>query len=391
MSVKKSLWIGIALAAVALLFGACSTEDSDSDGGSSFSYQKTALWEAASAARTNLVATKVSDQAGNDIGTSDKWVSPVQYNAFNKDITDAEAAAEALGRSALAIEPTPAEQEHLDKLLANQAKFDSYKASGLATETTTANFATDLAAGTTIVKQDITVSSGTPEVATTKILTIEDATLNVGAVTSFTITGGVGVKEGGVLVLNDTIASLAGTGSITLYSGSKLNDAEGFTTGSTIVHTGAVLTNALGSPFIGPDKGDSKGKIFQLTAGKLTKAISAASYTIDGDAALVGTFTAGASALVVLESTSTLTIANGGKLSTTADAAFLTGITGAKIVIADGGSITAAVASMVSTGPANIPTLAGLWKVTDAGEPTSVGTIAGPVTLIYNGTAWVKQ
>jgi hypothetical protein len=396
MSVKKSLWIGLALAAAALLIVGCSTEDSDSDGGGSFSYQKSALWEAASAARTNLVATKVSDQAGNDIGTSDKWVSPVQYNAFNKAITDAEAAAEALGRSALAIEPTPAEQADLDKLLANQAKFDSYKASGLAVEVTALTFSANLAVPA-IVKQDIEITAAS---AISSILTIENAKLALNSTGTPTVTGTVNVKEGGKLVLNPTTAGTFASGQMTLYSGSQfIDEKEGAnlpslplsSTGTTVVHAGAVVKNtpSANQPvvLIGPDKGDNKGQVYQLTAGTLTMAVTG--YTLNGDATLVGEFTSVASsvtAVVKLTETSTLTIANKGNLISSTNVDFLAGSeNGAKIVIATGGSIT--VPGDFSSSTPNMPTDA--W--TTKNETKAV--IAGPVTLIYNaGTSkWVKQ
>jgi hypothetical protein len=406
MSVKKSLWIGIALAAVALLIGACSTEDSDSDGGSSFSYQKTALWEAASAARTNLVATKITVKegadAGKDIGKSDRWVSPIQYNEFNKAITDAEAAAEALGRSALAIEPTPAEQEYLDKLAAAQKQFDSYKTAGLATEVIDAAGITTNLALPAIVKQNIPFSAGG---TLSSFLTIEDATLTVSGSTATAINGVVGVKEGGTLVL-DLSANGSRTGQIILYSGATSIDKQvTFSlvtdTGSTIVHAGAVVKNTPSANqlvvLIGPDKGDNKGQVFQLTAGTLTlgPVVGTGSYTLKGDATLVSKFDSVASsptATVKLNNTSTLTIANKGILNSTTNVDFLgTSENGAKIVVAAGGSITVTGTSLTHAGVNAHTPLAPAGFEWDVNAGQTEAKIAGPVTLVKTAAGWTKQ
>jgi hypothetical protein len=387
MSVKKSLWIGLALAAVALLIVGCSTEDGDSEGGS-FSYQKTALWEAVSAAQTNLYATKVSVTGdGKDIGTSDKWVSPIQYNAFNKDIAEARAAAEKLGKSARAIEPTPEEQGYLDKLETAQKQFNSAKTAGLAAELTVVD---DTPITSAVIKQDTTVGGATAP-SVTGSLTIEDATLTLDTTGAVSITGVVYVKEGGTLVVKKAEGSNTFSGSLELYSGSTLN--AGVLAGLSIpavVHAGAVFIDSTtpGKPVvaIGPATGDNKGQILQLTTG--TIGLTAAAYTLDGDATLVNTFTVGTlPEALVLGSTSTLTIANGGKLNSTVNENFFgaDGI-GAKIVIATGGSLTMSVSSI--TASSALVKLDGLtWT-----EAIDVVSIAGPVTLIKTSAdTWKKQ
>ncbi|MDR1107780.1 MAG: hypothetical protein LBL19_01970 [Spirochaetaceae bacterium] len=431
MSVKKSLWIGLALAAIGLLFLGCSTGDSEPSGGT-FSYQKTALWEAISEAQTALYAAKVSVNGdGKDIATTETWVSPVQYNAFNKDIAEARAAAESLGRNArAAIEPTPAELPYITKLAAAQTQFNAGKQPGIAVAASSNTFVGSSGAGTNfdldepvVVKEDVTITSKVTITADNTV-TIEDATLtlvkddtNTG--TAVVIKGEIAVKEGGTLVLDggkrngtetEAAGSLAAGGQIVLYSGAKSIDQQwggaslGQNAGSTLVHAGAILIiyNEEGQRIvnIGPDKGEDKGQVIQLTAGTLTTGVKVYSNDkngmfLNGTATLVSEVTAGEGNTpnVILSSTSTLVIANKGNLIRNKNDNFLEhSEDGAKIVLETGGSLTIynqGSGDAITDNASVAVKLTNLtWTISD--DPV-LAKITGPATLIKSGTNWVKQ
>jgi hypothetical protein len=443
MSVKKSLWISLALiVAFGLLFGGCSTGDSESTG-ESFSYQKTALWEAISDAQTALYSTKVSVKGdGSDIATTETWVSPVQYNAFNKDIAEARAAAESLGRNALAaIEPTPAEVPYITKLAAAQTQFNSSKQPGIAVAASAGTFVGGSGAGTNfdlndpvVVKNDVTITSKVTITANNTV-TVEDATLTLvkddtHTDTAVVIAGEVAVKEGGTLVLDggDRTGSSPGSagsvnagGQIVLYSGAKSIDEQwggaslGTNLGSTLIHAGAVVIiyDKEGRRIvnIGPDKGNDKGQVLQLTAGTLTMGVNVYPPSagkngifLNGDATLVSEFGSGNVAItnptdvLLLSSTSTLTIApkgsllrySYGKATNTPDPFFSASEDGAKIVLTDASSSIVIGSYALHTATADETHFMGLtgWNLDAANDRC---TFTGPATLIKSGTVWVKQ
>jgi hypothetical protein len=350
MSVKKSLWISLALAALSLVFLGCPTEASSSTEERP-AYEKTALWEAVVAAQDNLGATPVSD-VGTDIVEKTHYVTTEQANAFKKAIGEAQSAAYSLWPSIRAIEPTEAEKPALTALAAAQTLFNGYKELQIGTGEEVKK-ASDLTTGVNkvvvgnVLLDDVAVIS----TANVRIIIPEGAKLTTAPSKAFNITANtitLTIKKGGALEIRDN-TDVTGTfkGKIVVEDGGTFIDrtaggllADSADDGSFQINAGGVLISGT-TVLVGPTTGANIGQKFQLKSGKMT--VEFEKYTlardvvlgkqINGDANLAGSLEVAA-----LEIDGTLTVADKVDLYGADSATLLTGSSGAKIILAGTGA-----------------------------------------------------
>jgi hypothetical protein len=350
MSVKKSLWISLALVAMSLVFLGCPTEASESSGGGR-DYEDTELWIAIRAAETNLNATPVSALAGADIVTTENYVTPQQYAAFSGAIATATVTAKS--QSAKVAAPTAAEQAAKDKLVAAQAQFEGQKKPGEATEAKTA---ADLASGNQVVigkidlGDDTTISTANTLItvaAGAKLTTVSGKTFNLKDESTIALR----IKNGGTfeIVSGTNVEADNFKGKIIVEEGGTFIDKTagglfvgGATddSGSYEINVGGVLISGT-TILVGPTAGANRGQQFQLKSGKIeVKAPAAAAvagtptqYTLTGDADLAGSLKVDSLAI-----NGTLTVADKVDLYGVDSATLLTGSSGAKIILAGTGS-----------------------------------------------------
>jgi hypothetical protein len=426
MSVKKSLWISLALVmAMSLVFLGCPTEASESSGGRP-AYEQTALWEAILEAQGILNATPVSKLAGVDIVVGTGYVTEVQYNAFSRDIESARTVAYGLRPSVKAITPTPEQQPALDDLDKAQTQFNAYKAANPPASGVKAEKAADIDVST----NDYTVITGNVGLGTTldigaKYVTIAaGAKLTTSSVTSnnkFSITNAAGkllIKSGGTfeIVSGTDVGTDNFKGTIIVEDGGTFIDGKtggllattSDDSGSYEINAGGVLISGT-TVLVGPTAGANKGQQLQLKYGTIKIETPATGtpkkYTLAGDADLVGSLEVGGLAI-----DGTLTVAADlyGKDAST----LLTGVSGAKIILT--GSITILDAgtnwvnleddditnvTVNTTIDKTLPWVFGGGKVTSgtpykpyhSGHSGEDGfRLNGSVILQYKGSAWTK-
>jgi hypothetical protein len=405
MSVKKSLWIALAVfMAIGLLFTGCPTE-SESSGGETV-YTKTALWKAASAADILLAETQVSvlpteaTADGRDIIIGIKYVTKVQKEAFARAITEAKALAQAGVSGA-------AEEEAIKDLAKAQADFvaakDNNKESTAEPRPASTVANGDLSAATKVV---VVTESGTlPNLAIAggTLIVAPGATVTTGATLELK-GGGITVKSGGTFKVTDagTKTVSAGTNIITVESGATYIDESNsryafFGTAPTgsatlIINAGAVIK--LKSPdvsattaevLIGTSSGNNAGKIFQLTSGTLEAAYSG--YTLNGTLTIVHDLQ-----LLGFEvNTGTLTI---NKTVVVGMAGIQGNVSAAQVILGSGGRVLDKDVTFAAPPPATVstafPTATDVW--TEATVPVAGIQTSGPAVFTWNGTdAWAKQ
>jgi hypothetical protein len=334
MSVKKSLWISLALAVTGLLFLGCPTEASSTE--EEIPYEQTALWAAVVDAEADLNATQISeladDEAGTDVALSAQWVTADQATAFARAIGEASQIAKS-GRAAAA---TPEEAEPLAKLAAAQKTFDGQKKAGTGKEVTT-GVAIDLSSNINIITGNYVLSAATTITGAKDLIIAPGAKLSTGG-QQLTITGAgaLKIKKGGTLEIttgtaksgnftSDIIVEEGGIFINRVAANALLADGDN-DTGTYIIHAGGVVIEG-DTVLVGPSTGTNSGKTFQLNAGTLEIGVDsdeARTYELAGDATLVKTLdiTGG---LTFASKTSNLTVAAGVELFGDDDAGLLVG------------------------------------------------------------------
>jgi hypothetical protein len=351
MSVKKSLWISLALVmAMSLVFLGCPTEASNSSTGERPAYEKTALWEAILDAQGVLNATPVTAlkdaDAGKDIVEGTKWVTQTQYDAFSRDIESARTVAYGLRSSVKAITPTPEEQPALDELADAQTQFNAYKELQVGTGEEAKTVAALVAGGDLVIVGNVVLDDTTDATLNTAaLITVAGgAKLTTSATKKFNLTNtGVflRIKSGGTLEILGTTDVGDGNfvGKIIVEDGGTFIDrTEGGLfvdasndVGSYEISAGGVLISGT-TVLVGPTAGANSGQKFQLKSGEITVAFGD-TYTLDGDADMVGSLEIGGLAI-----DGTLTVADKVDLSGDDATTLLTGEDGAKIILAGTGS-----------------------------------------------------
>jgi hypothetical protein len=372
MSVKKSLWISLAVMALSLVFLGCPTEASSSSTEERAPYEQTALWEAVIDAQNNLSATPVSDLVSldptatpDDIVKDTEYVTADQAAAFKKAIGEAQSVAYGLRPSIRAIEPTEAEKPALAALAAAQARFDAYKetnppATGV--EVDTAKKINDNSTDPLVITGNVVLDDAVD--LEDKYVTIAPGaklTTSSLAANTFDISdaGTLVIKNGGTF---EIVSTTERAGSTTYFVGTIIVEAGGTfinraeedywladatnNTGFYIIKAGGVLISG-GRVLVGPTEGANRGQIFQLKSGTITVGAPATTgkpltYALAGDVDLEiptgDANLAGSLEISELVVDGALNVADKVDLYGVDDADLLTGEDGAKIILAGTGS-----------------------------------------------------